>query len=126
MCVSDEWTLEFDLARYGCAELMHNAIHLAKKADSRGERLTEEDEQATIAEAKKLWAALAGAGRSEAELASIIYQPLAEGDASKAIAAQYAAHLVLTGEYGVGDDLYLRLPPYLQRALHHLTGKVVK
>ncbi|MEB3736346.1 hypothetical protein ULF88_24845 [Halopseudomonas pachastrellae] len=62
---------------------MHNAIHLAKKADSRGERLTEEDEQATIAEAKKLWAALAGAGRSEAELASIIYQPLAEGDASK-------------------------------------------
>ncbi|HCP05172.1 MAG TPA: ATP-dependent endonuclease [Pseudomonas sp.] len=126
VCVSDEWTLEFDLARYGCAELMHNAIHLAKKADSRGERLTEEDEQATIAEAKKLWAALAGAGRSEAELASIIYQPLAEGDASKAIAAQYAAHLVLTGEYGVGDDLYLRLPPYLQRALHHLTGKVVK
>lgn len=126
VCVSDEWTLEFDLARYGCAELMHNAIHLAKKADSRGERLTEEDEQATIMEAKGLWAALAAEGRSEVELASIIYQPLAEGDASKAIAAQYAAHLVLTGEYGVGDDLYRRLPPYLQRALHHLTGKVVK
>jgi len=126
VCVSDEWTLEFDLARYGCAELMHNAIHLAKKADSRGERLTEEDEQTAIAEAKALWSDLAAAGHSEVKLASIIYQPLAEGDASKAIAAQYAAHLVLTEEYGAGNDLYRRLPPYLQRALHHLTGKVVE
>lgn len=39
VCVSDRWTLEFDLALYGCAELMFTAIHLAKKADSRKERL---------------------------------------------------------------------------------------
>ncbi|PYC29603.1 ATP-dependent endonuclease [Aquipseudomonas alcaligenes] len=126
VCVSDDWTLEFDLAKYGCAELMHNAIHLAMKAGSRGERLTEEDEKTAIAEAKALWADLAAADHSDVNLASIIYQPLAEGDASKAIAAQYAAHLVLTGEYGVGDELYRRLPPYLQRAFNHLTGKVVE
>ncbi len=126
VCVSDRWTLEFDLALYGCAELMHNAIHLAKKAGSRGERLTEEDEQVAIAEAKELWAQLAAAGHSDVKLASIIYQPLADNDASKAVTAQYAAHLVSTGDYGGGDELYHRLPPYLKRALNHLTGKVVE
>jgi len=105
---------------------MHNAIHLAKMANSRGELLAEKDEQTAIVEAELLWEELAKAGHSEVKLASIIYQPLADGDASKAIAAQYAAHLVLTGKYGVGDELYLRLPPYLQGAFLHLSGKVVK
>lgn len=126
VCVSDRWTLEFDLALFGCAELMHNAIHLAKKAGSRGERLTDEDEKASLEEAKKLWAQLASAGHTPVKLASIIYQPLAESDASKAVAAQYAALLVSTGDYGRGDELYRRLPPYLKEAFHHLTGKVVE
>lgn len=126
VCVSDRWTLEFDLALYGCAELMHNAIHLAKRAGSRGERLTEEDEQTAITEAKEHWAQLETAGHSVVKLASIIYQPLADSDVSKAVTAQYAAHLISTGEYGGGNELYHRLPPYLQRAFHHLTGKVVE
>lgn len=126
VCVSDRWTLEFDLALYGCAELMHNAIHLAKRAGSRGERLTEEDEQTAITEAKEYWAQLETAGHSVVKLASIIYQPLADSDVSKAVTAQYAAHLISTGEYGGGNELYHRLPPYLQRAFHHLTGKVVE
>lgn len=122
VCVSDRWTLEFDLALYGCAELMFTAIHLAKKADSRKERLTLEDEVKTTAEAKELWAKLTAEVHTPVKLATIIYQPLVEKDASKAVAAQYAAHLISTGAFGRGEDLFKLLPPYLQRAFAHLTG----
>ncbi|MGO4308536.1 ATP-dependent endonuclease [Pseudomonas sp. KB_15] len=122
VCVSDRWTLEFDLALYGCAELMFTAIHLAKKADSRKERLTQEDEVKTTAEAKELWGKLTADGHPPVKLASIIYQPLVEKDASKAVTAQYAAHLISSGTFGRGKDLLIQLPPYLQRAFAHLTG----
>ena len=122
VCVSDRWTLEFDLALYGCAELMFTAIHLAKKANSRKERLTLEDEVKTTAEANELWEKLTAEDHPPVKLATIIYQPLVEKDASKAVTAQYAAHLISTGAFGRGEDLLKRLPPYLQRAFAHLTG----
>ena len=121
VCVSDSWTLEYDLALHSCAELMYLAITLAAKAKSRDERLDQKDEDDTLAAAKANWAALAAAGHSPEKLASIIYQPLQEKEASKAIAAQYAAHLVCTGAYGKDDTLFNKLPPYLQTALNHLT-----
>jgi putative ATP-dependent endonuclease of OLD family len=121
VCVSDRWTLEYDLALHGCAELMYLAITLAAKAKSRDERLDQKDEDDTLAAAKANWVTLAAAGHSPDELASIIYQPLQEKEASKAIAAQYAAHLVCTGAYGQDDALFKKLPPYLQTALDHLT-----
>lgn len=123
VCVSDRWTFEFDLALSGLGELMHSAIHMAKRADAKGERLSEEDEVAAIADAQKLWQEIAAANHPPTKLATLIYQPLAEGDASKAVTAQYAAHLVATGQYGKTDVLFKKLPPYLQRALSHLTGK---
>lgn len=121
VCVSDRWTLEYDLALYGCAELMYLAISLAVKANSRDERLDEQDEVDTLAAAKASWATLNAAGHSPDELASIIYRPLKEKEASKAIAAQYAAHLVCTGAHGEGNALFAKLPPYLQTAFDHLT-----
>ncbi|MEQ1661885.1 MAG: AAA family ATPase [Thiobacillus sp.] len=121
--VSDRWTLEYDLALYGCAELMFKAIYLAKKAESRGERLDEADEVVALAKAHNDWEALNAAGHAPEKLASIIYQPLVEKEASKAVAAQYAAYLVATGQYGKGEELFQRLPPYIQRAMVHLTGK---
>ncbi|VFR72561.1 FIG131328: Predicted ATP-dependent endonuclease of the OLD family [plant metagenome] len=122
VCVSDRWTFEYDLALHGCAELMHSAITLAVKASSREERLDEQDEIDTLAAAKVSWATLKKAGHSPEELASIIYRPLKVKDASKAIAAQYAAYLVCTGAYGKGEGLFTKLPPYLQTALAHLTS----
>lgn len=121
VCVSDRWTLEYDLALYGCAKLMYLAITLAEKAKSRDERLDEKDEEATLAAAEASWTTLNAVGHSPEALAALIYQPLQVGDASKAIAAQYAAHLVCTGKYGEGDILYAKLPPYLRTALAHLT-----
>lgn len=125
VCVSDRWTLEYDLALYGCAKLMHLAISLAVKAKSRDERLDEQDEVLTLAEAELSWVALESAGHTAEALAAIIYRPLYEKEASKAIAAQYAAHLVCQGAYGSGESLFNQLPPYLQTALSHLSNPPV-
>jgi putative ATP-dependent endonuclease of OLD family len=121
VCVSDSWTLEYDLALYGCAKLMHVAIALAITASGKNERLSETDETVALAAALAAWTPLEAAGHAPGELASIIYRPLYAKEASKAITAQYAAHLLSTGDYGGGEELFNRLPPYLQRALNHLT-----
>jgi len=121
VCVSDRWTFEFDLARYGCGELMFTAIQLAVKAHSADERLSEKHELAAMAEAHDLWKKLNSEGLSDDEIAAKIYEPLATNRGSKAVAAQYAAHLLETKNYGTGDELFARLPPYLQRALNWLT-----
>jgi putative ATP-dependent endonuclease of OLD family len=121
VCVSDRWTLEYDLARYGCAELMHLAISLAAAAEDKGERLSEEDEVLAIMTAQEDWQQLQAAKYPADTSAALIYQPLYEKKASKAITAQYAAQLLAQGSYGTGDELFGRLPPYLRRALDHLT-----
>lgn len=122
VCVSDQWTLEYDLALYGCAKLMHVAVTLGVIAAEKEERLSEADEKTAIAAALDTWKVLAAAGHAPDKLASIIYRPLYEKEASKAITAQYAAHLLSTGAYGRGEDLFNALPPYLRRALNHLTS----
>jgi len=121
VCVSDRWTLEYDLALYGCAKLMYLAISLAEKAKSRDERLDEKDETETLVQAKVNWATLEKAGHSPEKLAALIYQPLYEKKASKAITAQYAAHLLCSDEDGLANELFSKLPPYLKTALSHLT-----
>ena len=122
VCVSDRWTLEYDLALYGCGELMHTAITLGVMASDKGERLSEEDEVVAMASAHDAWEALVAQKHAPEKLASIVYRPLYEKEASKAITAQYAAHLLSTGKYGRGERLFKCLPPYLQRALDHLTA----
>lgn len=122
VCVSDQWTLEYDLALHGCAKLMHVAVTLGVIAAEKDERLSEADEKTAIAAALDAWKGLAAAGYAPDKLASIIYRPLYEKEASKAITAQYAAHLLSTGAYGQGEDLFNALPPYLRRALNHLTS----
>jgi putative ATP-dependent endonuclease of OLD family len=90
VCVSDRWTLEYDLALYGCAKLMHVAISLGIMASDKDERLSEADEKLAIGAALAAWKPLEGAGHPPDKLASIIYRPLYEKEASKAITAQYA------------------------------------
>jgi len=121
VCVSDRWTLEYDLALGGCAEVMHIAIALAEKAKTKDETLSDKDEELAKAAAETSWKTLQSAKHTPEKLASIIYQPLYEKKASKAIAAQYAAQLFASGNYGKGDTLFKMLPPYLQAALAHLT-----
>ncbi len=121
VCVSDRWTLEYDLALSDCAEVMHIAISLAEIAKSKDESLSDEDETLAKAAAIESWGKLQAANHTAEKLASIVYQPLYEKRASKAIAAQYAAQLLASGDYGKGEELFQKLPPYLQDAFSHLT-----
>jgi len=121
VCVSDRWTLEYDLALNGCSEVMFIAISLARAAKTKDESLSDEDEKIAKAAAEASWKTLQAAKHTAEKLASIIYQPLSEKKASKAIAAQYAAQLLASGDYGKGDALFMKLPQYLQDALAHLT-----
>lgn len=122
--VSNHWTFEYDLARYGCAELMFKAIYLAKIAKTKDERLDEEAEFLALEEADTQWNEHVAVGHPPTTLAAIIYKPLVLKQASKATTAQYAAHLLETGHFGSGEDLFNKLPPYIQQALNHLTAKV--
>ena len=120
--VSDHWTLEYDLASAGLAELMFHATTLGQKAHTKGERLTKEDEAAALAEAAIEWGKLQAMFLPVKELAAAVYRPLYDKEASKAVTAQYAAELLRTGAYGSGQALMDALPPYLKLALRHLTG----
>jgi putative ATP-dependent endonuclease of OLD family len=121
VCVSDRWTLEYDLALNGCAEVMFIAVSLAVTAKVKDESLSDMDEKLAKASAEVSWKTLEAAQHTAEKLASIIYQPLYEKKASKTIAAQYAAQLLASGDYGKGDALFKKLPQYLQEALIHLT-----
>lgn len=125
VCVSDRWTLEYDLALYGCGKLMFVAIQLALEAKKKDERLTEGEELQVQIQADEAWLVLQSEGHLPDRMAALIYRPLQKKEASKAVAAQYAAYLLNTGQYGRGDDLFQALPPYLQQAFTHLTGKKV-
>ena len=119
--VSNYWTLEYDLARAGLTKLMFVAIALGQKEASKGERLTEVDETAALADAEASWPTLKAKHATADGLAAEVYLPLYEKDASKAVVAQYAAKLLRTGDYGRGEGLLNALPPYLKLALRHLT-----
>jgi putative ATP-dependent endonuclease of OLD family len=122
VCVSDHWTLEYDLALAGCARLMHDAIGLAVRAKKDGGfLLAGKLDEATKSVAAD-WVALEAEGLSPCARAARIYEPLYRKRASKAVAAQYAAALLESGAYGNGQPLFDTLPPYLQTALTHLTG----
>ena len=124
VCVSDSWTFEYDLAATGLAKLMHMAISVAKVAKSRDERLEDEDEILALANAEDSWLELQKKGLTAEDMASYIYEPLHMKKASKAVTAQYAAHLLSTGQFGSGDDLLKQLPNYLQKAINHLTTPI--
>ncbi len=119
--VSDYWTLEYDLAQSGTARLMHDAVYLAMDAGEEG-YLTKPEKATSLKKAQKLWEDFKKVGTTPEQLAANIYKPLYEKRASKAIAAQFAAELVLSDKYGTGDILFSSLPQYLQEAIGHLTG----
>jgi putative ATP-dependent endonuclease of OLD family len=122
VCVSDGWTFEYDLARYGCAELMFMAIQMAVTASAKEERLTSADELVAQATAHEAWLSLSSKALSPEEMAAVIYEPLYAKQASKAVCAQYAAYLLMTGHFGKGDFLFERMPPYIRTAISHLTN----
>lgn len=122
VCVSDHWTLEYDLALSGCAKLMHMAVGLAVRAKKYDGYLPLDKYETAIGELEKEWDAEESLNPTGVQRACRIYRPLFGKRASKAVAAQYAAALVESGAYGTGLELFKKLPSHLQEAIEHLTG----
>jgi putative ATP-dependent endonuclease of OLD family len=108
------------MAASGCAKLLHDAVTLAKKAGDDG-FLTQTEIDAELASAKVVWDSYIEDAKTADEIAANVYKPLQMKQASKAIAAQFCAHLLKTGQYGSGPSLLAELPTYLQNALRYVT-----
>ena len=121
--VSDEWTLEYDLAYAGLARDLWVAAKLAIEDDriNAGKRSAEN----VTVEAEAQFAQLNGDVSVE-ELASRVYALFTTGTrASKAVCAQYLADRlqdqVVRGELDL-NALRSALPKYLVKAIEHVTS----
>jgi putative ATP-dependent endonuclease of the OLD family len=137
--ISDEWTLEYDLALGprdkddtfpgGLAEDVFVADCLAENDDAiNAKKKKVADVETTAAEifaAFKTAVAAKDGCAAEEVLASNVYAKFAKDGVSKAIAAQYLAERLQTrrknGEI-TADDLRKRLPTYLTEAIDYVTG----
>ena len=119
--VSDEWTLEYDLAMSEVSRLMLDAMVLAKKATTKDGVLTDEERQKALEHISMKWDEYQK--EDIGELAARIYKPMYSGSVSKVLTAQFAAELLATGKYGQGDELLGKLPEYLRKALLYLVPK---
>lgn len=120
--VSDRWTLEYDLARCGLAKEMWVAAQLAL-ADDKIIRGTKTRFGVTR-EALKSWQDLEAQNHTDDELATHVYAPLANEDASKPITAQYLARILeLDGKNRQRTIAQWRaaLPAYVVSAIDHVT-----
>ena len=115
--ISESWTLEFDLAlRPALAEDVHRAVQLAKTASRQPARLSK-----IASAASETYAAWLAEGLSATVIAVKIYQPIHDGEVSKAeVAEQLAA--ILRGRADTAEDMRGHLPPYLVRAIDYVTG----
>jgi putative ATP-dependent endonuclease of the OLD family len=121
--VSNEWTLEYDVAHAGLAEDVWIAAHLALFDEQINANKTD---RATVqSDAEASFAALNAKGKSKEELASHIYALFAVGSqASKAVTAQYLAErLEKRVKEGAltQQDLKENLPRYLVAAIEYVT-----
>ena len=120
--VSEQWTLEYDLAYSGLAEDVWIASHLAGADDrinagTRGKSSVEKV-------AKSRFEKLAARKPPKEELASKVYALFTTGkEVSKAIAAQYLAERlerhIKDGELTT-ETLKASLPPYLVTAIEYV------
>ena len=136
--VSDEWTLEYDLAYSGLAEHVYVAAQLAKK----DEALDEATRRTETAAAEAAFSTLEDEARKAAEennadgcsygeiLAAKVYAQFTKGTrASKAVAAQYLAGRLQSEQAGgdlTTENLRARLPQYLVHAIEYVTPTVAQ
>ena len=131
--VSDEWTLEYDLAFSGLAEHVYVAAHLATKDEALDEATLRAETAAAVGDFKTLENEAENAAEEksadgcsyEEVLATKVYSQFTKGKkASKAVAAQYLAGRLQT-EQQVGNlsvaDLRVKLPRYLVQTIEYVT-----
>lgn len=112
--VSEQWTLEFDLAlRPQIAPLLHRAIHLARYKRNRDELIAE-----ATAEYARWHVDTVG---DPVAIAVRIFEPLHLKKVSKAEVAEQLADLI--DMLAIEPETFrAQLPPYLVAAIEHVTG----
>jgi len=114
--VSEQWTLEYDLALSGLASELHKAIAtsrlLKENTDVLDPKKVLEAEAAFIRDTQ---------GLTGHDLASFVFQPLYEKDATKTETAQQLASLLVDSGF-TADQLRAKPPKYLVDALYYVTG----
>lgn len=122
--VSDHWTLEYDLARCGLAELVYYAAVMAKNDDPINEE--KKTANAVLVSAKADFATLQSDSAGDEEfLCSHIFRLFHGGSASKAVAAQHLSDLLpIYCKHRDIDAARLRhlLPAYLVNAIDYVTA----
>ena len=123
--VADHWTLEYDLAYCGLAEHVYIAASLAMNDDSLNEERKQRED--VVNKAKEEFTSL-NLEKSDLDvLCSCIYKCFHTGSASKAVAAQHLADILLTEcDQGILDKKKLRkkLPSYLVEAIDYVTTSI--
>lgn len=124
--VSDEWTLEYDLALHGLAEDVWIAATLARHDDKINEPDKDENIFRVARAAKAEFKVKQAACGNAEELASHVYSLFTNSPkASKPIAAQYLSEILeWKVARGVHDAAALvgLLPPYVTAAVRYATG----
>jgi len=112
--VSNNWTLEYDLALHGLAKEVHAAVKLSEH--SQGNKQPPDDNkwneivQAANADIYQ-WQE---EGKKSEDIAALVYRSLYEKRASKPETAQYLGRLLLQKK---PEELRRKLPPYLVEAI---------
>lgn len=122
--VSDHWTLEYDLARCGLADMVFEAAQLANAHDNICDGKANEKD--VIADATKGFGELKAECGDDAEIIAInVYQLFKSKKASKAIAAQYLAAAIekkMTDDGFDAPAFQACLPNYVVNAIQHACG----
>jgi putative ATP-dependent endonuclease of the OLD family len=112
---SEQWTLEFDLARKSAlAIIVHQAIKLAKGVAGKTDQEIKDDAEAEV----RVWRTLQ---ISDEEIAVLIFDDLYNKRASKAETAQRLAQLIDSLEDDA-ETFKAKLPGYLSSAIDHATS----
>jgi putative ATP-dependent endonuclease of OLD family len=113
---SEQWTLEFDLARKpDCAAIVHQATQIAKGRPGRTR-----DEIAAEAKAEvEAWQA--DDTKSADDIAVSIFEPLYKNQVSKTMVAEQLAALI-DGLPEGSQEFKARLPGYVVSAIEHVTS----
>ncbi len=123
--VSDHWTFEYDLALAGFAEEVYICAYLAEHDDKVCELKTNKEREAIIDCATTEYAGILDKYDTNEERCSAIYAEFVNGQASKAIAAQYFAQRIdekiNNGEL-TPEILRSKLPAYILEAIDYMTA----
>jgi putative ATP-dependent endonuclease of the OLD family len=121
--VSDNWTLEYDLAHAGLGRDLFLAIALAKK----DEDITSGSATAigVTKQALKDWKTFTDVAMQDDERAAKIYAPLAKGLVSKSVTAQYLARILMRigrSHKRTPEEWKEILPNYIVDAIEFVTA----